>query len=229
MPRADSQGGFGVGGTQGPGANAGGGDPGPRGRWAPSGGSTSQCPQRQKKLGGGEGVYKGSSAPCTMLDYDVLLWCLKLFPQTFPVVVPIASAPSGCLFIAKSCPLPGSALQTTLSSTQLLFATGDSLFRVECSELRCRSCMQFLLCPASLRPSAAFSCDPPKFLVFPLHEGVFLNEGTSHHLQLPATFFGLFFYSSFLFSSSSSILLGVYRYCSAGALWELFHLSTCFR
>ena len=156
-----------MGSTQVPGAYTGGGDPGRRGGWAHSGGSPSQCPQRLKKLTGGEGGYNGGSAPCTSLDNDTLLWCLRLFPQTFPVVSSLAPVHSCCLFTAKSCPLPGSVLQNPLSSTQLPFTTGDTLFKLENAELHCRSCMQFLFCSAFHRPSAAFSFDLPKFLFCP--------------------------------------------------------------
>ena len=156
-----------MGGAQAPRAYAGRGNRGPSCGQAHSGGSPSQCPQRPKKLVGREGGYDGGSTPCMPLDSDTLLWCLRLFPQTFLIVVPLAPVSSGCLFTAKSCTLPGSALETTLSSTQLPFATGDSEFRLECAELWCRSCVQFLLCLAFHRPSAVFSFDPPKFLFCP--------------------------------------------------------------
>ena len=158
MPRADSQGGFGMGG-------AGKDDPGTRGRRACSGGSPSQCPQRQKKRMGKGFIMAAPPLAC----HATMTPCygVRLFPHTFPVVMPFAPAPSGCFFTAKSCPLPGSALQTPLSSTRLPFTTGDSRFRLECTELPYRSCMRFLLCLAFHRPSAVFSFDSLKFLFCP--------------------------------------------------------------
>ena len=116
-----------MGSTQGPGAHMGRGDPGLRDERARSDGSPSQCPWRLKKLVGGERGYNGSSAPCTPLENDTfLLWCPRFFLQTFPVVQLLTLVPSGYLFTANSCPLPGSVLQTPISSTQPPFATGDS-------------------------------------------------------------------------------------------------------
>ena len=69
---------------------------------------------------------KGSTL-CVPLNNDtLLLWYLRLFPQTFLVVKLLTPVPSGCLFTANSCPLPGFALQTPLSSSQLPFTTDDS-------------------------------------------------------------------------------------------------------
>ena len=83
-----------------------------------SDGSPSQCPWRPKKPVGGEKGCIGGPAPCTPLNNDaLLLLCPGLFLQTFPVVELLIPVPSGCLFTAKSCPLPGSALQTPFSST----------------------------------------------------------------------------------------------------------------
>ena len=137
----------------------------PRGRQALSDGSPSQCPP---KLVGGERDYNGGSTPFVPLSNGILLlWCPRLFLQTLPIVELLTPVPSGCLFTANSCSLPGSMLQTPLSSTQPPFATGDSQLWLECAEQRCRPCVQFLLCPAFHRPSAAFSFDPPKVLFCP--------------------------------------------------------------
>ena len=131
-------------------------------------GSPSQCQWMPKKPAGGGRGYNGGCAPCTPLNKDaLLLWCPWLFLQTFPFVELLTPVPSGCLFTANSCPLPGSALQTPLSSTQPPFTTGDSQLRLECTELRCRPCLPFLLCPAFHRPSPAFSIDPLKVLFCP--------------------------------------------------------------
>lgn len=84
----------------------------------------------------------------------LLLWCLGHFPQTFPVLEPVTPFPTGCLFKDNSCPLPGSACQTPLSSMH------DSQLRLGCAELQHRPCMQFLLCPTFDRPSVVFPLDP---------------------------------------------------------------------
>ena len=167
VPRADSQGGFGIVGTQAPRAFVGRGDPGLRGEWAHSDGSSSQC-WRPRKLVVGERSYNGGSTPCAPLNNDALLLSyLRFFPQTFPVVELLTPVLSGCLFTANNYLLPGSAFQTSLSNTQPPFTTGNSQFRLEHAEVRCRACVQFLLCPDFHRPSAAFSFDPLKVLFYP--------------------------------------------------------------
>ena len=60
---ADSQGGFGTGSTQVPGAHVGGGNSGLRGRGTCSDGSPTHCSQRLKKPAAGERVCNGGSAP----------------------------------------------------------------------------------------------------------------------------------------------------------------------
>ena len=90
-----------------------------------SGGSPSQCLQRQWLACGGS----GSPAPCAQFNSGaLLLWCPGLLPQTFPAVELLTPVPSGCLFIANSCPLPGSMLQNPLSrpSPPLQQETHDS-------------------------------------------------------------------------------------------------------
>ena len=65
VPRADSQGGFGMDGAQVPRAHAGGGDPAPRGGQARSDGSPSQCLQRQRSWRVGKGVVMVAHPLCT--------------------------------------------------------------------------------------------------------------------------------------------------------------------
>ena len=91
-------------------------------------------------------VWKGvimAAVPLAMpLNKEALiLWCLGHFPQTFPVLEPGTPFPTGCLFKDNSCPLPGSAFQTPLSSMH------DSQLTLGCAELQHRPCTQFLLCP----------------------------------------------------------------------------------
>ena len=140
-----------------------GGDPSLRGRRAHSNRSPFQCPQRLKNPEGGERACNGSSAPSTPLNNDALfLWCPGLFPQSFPVVELLTPVPSGCLFTANWSPLPGSTLQTPLSSTQPPFTTGNLQLSQECSELWGTPYVQFLLCPAFHTPSTVFSFDLPE-------------------------------------------------------------------
>ena len=66
---------------------------------------------------GGEGGCNVGPTSCAPLSNDtLLLWCPRLPLQTFLVVELLTPSPSG-FFTANSCPLPGSSLQTSLSST----------------------------------------------------------------------------------------------------------------
>ena len=135
--------------TQEPRAYAGGGDFGLRGGRACSNGCPSQCQWKQKPEGG-EGVCNGSLAPYVPLNNDaLLLWCSRLFLQTFPLVELLTSVPLGCLFTANSCPLPGSTLQTLFSSTQPPSATGDTQLRLGCTRLRYRPVRSSYFVPPS--------------------------------------------------------------------------------
>ena len=64
----------------------------------------------------GQRVGKGAvmvATPGEPLNNDALpLWCPRLLPQTFLIAELLTPVPSGCLFTASSCPLPGSTLQT---------------------------------------------------------------------------------------------------------------------
>ena len=126
VPMADSQGSFGMCGTQARRALMGEGDFSPREEWGTSDEGSSSCPQRLKKLLVGEMGYNDGSAPCMPLNDALLLWYLRFFLQIFPAVELLTPVPSDSLFTANSCLLSGSTLQTPLSSTQTPFTTGDS-------------------------------------------------------------------------------------------------------
>ena len=127
----------------------------------------------------------------------------------------LTPVPSGCLFTANSCPVPGSALQTPLPSTQPhstpVDTRGDTL---GFAGLQHRPCVQILLCLAFHRLVVAFPSDLLKLLLcptcFPHHEGASLNVGTSPLLQLPARGadpfpFPLSFFLSFVLPSCMGI------------------------
>lgn len=91
---------------------------------------------------------------CMLLNNNALLLSCPRLPHKFPVVDLLTPACWGCLFTANSCLLPGFMLQIQLSSTQAPSTTGDTPFRLRCTELWHRP--QSLHCPAFHRPSAAF-------------------------------------------------------------------------
>ena len=150
------------------------------------------------KPAGGEGGYIDSPVPCMLLNNDaLLLWCPGIFPQTFLVGELLTPVPSGCLFTDNSCPLPGSTFQTSLSSIPPTSTIGDTQLRLECAGWQYRPSVQFLLCLAFHRLSAAFSFDSLKVPFCPSqfahHEEVFLIVETCPHLQLPTRIAGPLF------------------------------------
>ena len=91
---------------------------------------------------GGVGHCSGGSALFMPLNSGASApWWPGLPPQTFLAVEPFPPAASVCLLTANSCPLPGSTLQTLLSSTQPSSAPGDTQFRLGCTGLQHGLCI----------------------------------------------------------------------------------------
>ena len=176
--------------------------------WACSDECPSQCLQRQKPAGG-KGGCSGGSNPYMPLNNDALaLWCSRHLPQTSPVVELLTPVPAGCLFTHNSCPLPGSALQIPLFSTQSPSIRGDTWLRLGCAGLWPRPCTQSLLCPAFHIAFTAFPFNPQKV---PADFPTVCSAGTSPHLQLPARHAGPFpiprFFLSFILSGCEGFFL----------------------
>ena len=127
----------------------------------------------------------------------------QVFCVNFPGCGALSPVTSGCLFTANP-PWVSSLNPTFQHSTPS--TPGDTQLIVECSGLRHRSCMHFLLC-------SAFPWSPKVPFLPQLISPHFLNVGTCPHLQPPARIAGLFFLFLFFFSFfGPTRLLGHFSY-----------------
>ena len=106
----------------------------------------------------GEGDSSSGPTPFVPLNNATLLvWQVGLL-QTSPSCP--CRAPYSCsfrFFVASSCPLHGSTLQTPHSSTQPLCTAADIHLSLEATGLQHRESMKFLLCPVCHTLVAALS------------------------------------------------------------------------
>ena len=151
--------------------------------------------------------------PCAPLTQALLLWCPGLPLQAFPVVELLTPVPSGCLFIANSCCLPGSTLQTLLPSNQPLFhdrrpmtLAGVCSAQTICSVLTLSCLPQTVLCiPQSPQsPFLSKLISPP--CVFLSDYKKLSSPSTFHHNCWTFVLF-LSFFLPFILTSCEGVFL----------------------
>lgn len=154
-------------------------------------------------MGQGEICSSGSASWMPLSNGTLLLECPELLLETCLIVELLTLVPSGCPFIASSCPFPGFTLQTSLYSTQPHSIPGDTQLRQGCRGLqhrpRVHSSYFFL-------PSTDRSLHSPLVLWRSLsalaeshHKWAFLSTRTSLHLQIPSRDAGPFLFPLFIF------------------------------